>query len=173
MIRVATACIVCAISCGLNAQAPAESSQPQIAIANASPITYPPPALAARVSGDVNLAVDLRADGTVSHVTVVSGPQMLLAVAVESARKSTFACSGCTASGAKFHLTYSFRLGPPIGCSVGEADKSIPRFTYTSDVVTIEAQPHTVCDPAAEITRVRARSPFCLFLWRCGWRRVD
>jgi hypothetical protein len=134
-------------------------------------VTYPPIATAARVSGEVVLKVHLRADGLPSDVSVVSGPQILRGIAIEGAQKNTYLCRSCTESGAEVDLTYSFKLGPAIGCGEGGVDSSYPRFTHSGDIITIEAQPYLICDPAAEVSRVRARSAKCLFLWHCGWSR--
>jgi Gram-negative bacterial TonB protein C-terminal len=133
-------------------------------------LTYPPIAVAARVSGDVKLKVHLRADGIPSDVSVMNGPQMLRAVSIEGAEKNAYVCRSCTESGADVDLTYAFKLGPAIGCGEGGVDSTYPRFTHSGDRITIEAQPYLICDPAAEVTRVPARSGKCLFLWHCGWR---
>ena len=105
MIRDIAFCFICAIPCALNAQSPASigSYEPQIAMVHSSPISYPPMALAARVSGEVNVEVEVRGDGTVNDTTVLSGPQMLRAVVIESVQKSTFSCGACTPEIIKFH----------------------------------------------------------------------
>jgi hypothetical protein len=173
MIRAMLVCLVPLASCWLPAQSAANPDQPkaQAEITNAHHVTYPPIATAARVSGEVVLKVHLRADGLPSDVSVVSGPQILRGIAIEGAQKNTYLCRSCTESGAEVDLTYSFKLGPAIGCGEGGVDSSYPRFTHSGDIITIEAQPYLICDPAAEVSRVRARSAKCLFLWHCGWSR--
>lgn len=77
---------------------------------------------------------------------------------------------GCVESGAVVRLRYSFKLGPVKGWAQSDQDHSYPRFMHSDNTVTIEAQPVGICDPAAEVTSVRARSAKCLFLWCSGWR---
>ena len=193
MIRAVLVCLVLLTSCWLPAQSAADPDRPkaQAEIVTAFHVTYPPIATAAYVSGDVKLAVHLRADGTSSDVSVVSGPQMLRGIAIEGARKNTYLCRSCTESGADVDLTYSFKLGPANGCGEGGVDSSFPRFTHSGNSITIGARPHLICDPAAPrftnsgdaitieaqsylianpVARLRARSSKCLFLWHCGWR---
>jgi TonB family protein len=54
------------------------------------PPVYPPIAKAARVSGDVVLALQVQSDGRVSQVRVLSGPAMLQQAAMDGVRKWTY-----------------------------------------------------------------------------------
>jgi TonB family protein len=112
----------------------AQTSQQEIYVepAELSTPKYPPLARTARVSGDVKLELQLRSDGTVSSVRVISGHPMLAPAAVESAKASRFACYGCMLP-ASYTLTYTFGFR------------------------------HDGCNSV----RVGARSPKCLYLWKC------
>ncbi|SPE20910.1 exported hypothetical protein [Candidatus Sulfotelmatomonas gaucii] len=126
--------------------------------------SYPPIALAARVSGRVELSIKLGSDGTVESVEVVGGPAMLRSAAIESARQMQFECNGCTPGARQFKLSFSYELIGGYFCDA--PDKSYPRVSEASGIVTFTGQPSGTCDPVA--TRVRAAK--CLYLWRCGWR---
>lgn len=142
----------------------AQDTQPQVTIVKLETPVYPPMALAARVSGDVNLDVTLASDGAAATVSVLSGPQMLRQVAVDSAKRSQFRMIVEKPGGA-YQVTYRFVLDEPTKC---ERDNSYPRLKYEQNLVTITEQPALLCDPAAVIERVRFRSAKCLYLWKCG-----
>ena len=94
--------------------------------------TYPPLARTARVSGDVKLELQLRPNGTVSAVHVLSGHPLLMPAAIESAKASRFTCYGCVLPPTYiFTCTFGFR--------------------------------HDGCNSV----RIGARSPKCLYLWKC------
>lgn len=78
---------------------------------------YPALARAARVSGDVKLELQLRPDGTVSSVRVLSGHPLLAPAAVESAKASRFTCDSC-ALPTTYILTYTFGFRQDGDCSV-------------------------------------------------------
>lgn len=167
--RFLTSCLCIALSGAVLVQAPTSQGQPQsgFTIIKLPPAAYPPIALAAHVSGDVLLMIELRPDGGTVSVEFVSGPPMLRQSALESAKEAQFICATCNGAVTTFQLIYRFDLGPSITCS-GSRDSSYPRVTHSANVVTIAAQPFGTCDPAAD--RIRVRSARCLFLWKCGWR---
>jgi hypothetical protein len=134
-------------------------------------------ARAAHVSGDVILAVNLRGDGSVDTATVLSGPQMLRQMALESALKTKLRWDGCAILPASSQLIYRFELGEAIYClqsielfSNGKPERPYPQITFTANVVDVYDRPIGTCDYAADVEKTRARSARCLFLWRCGWR---
>lgn len=147
------------------AQSPA--SGPSLKAVKLEPPVYPPIAMAARVSGDVALKITLRPDGSPGTVQAVSGPQMLLQAAVDSATRSRFELPPGGTTADSYQLLYRFALDKAPGCSQ-ERDKSYPHINYESNIITISEQAVTICDPATERTRVR--SVKCLFLWKCGLR---
>jgi len=135
----------------------------QLAIVKLQAPTYPPMALAARVSGDVNLIVTLTSDGTAASVTADSGPQMLREAAIKSANGSKFRPTSEGQVGHQYQMTYRFSL-EPLGCDQAR-DQSYPRVKFESNTVAISEQVSPLCDPGADI---RVRSAKCLFLWKCG-----
>jgi hypothetical protein len=154
-----------------------ESAVPQaVVIADLSPLSYPPLARAAHVGGDVVVLVNLRSDGFVDSATVLSGPQMLRQMALESALKTKLKCDGCASFPATSQIVYRFELGEAIYCSQSvepskaeKPERPYPQVTYKSNVVNVYDRPFGTCDYAADIETTRTRSIRCLFLWKCGW----
>jgi hypothetical protein len=130
--------------------------------------SYPPMALAAHVSGDVELKVVVRLDGTMDSVEALSGPPMLKQAAIYKAKQSHVECEHCSEATMPFRIIYRFELGETRFCDV--QDGSYPRVTQAPNTVTITERPFGTCDPSVSITRTRVRSKRCLFLWECGWR---
>jgi TonB family protein len=137
------------------------------------PPHYPPLALAARVWGDVVLILNVRKDGNVESVNVVSGPPFLRQAALDSAQQSQFECQACTGASASYRLVYSFQLGPTRYCSTStvipstEPEQVSPRVTQSQNHITIFDSPVGTCDLPAELG-VKTRSVRCLYLWRCA-----
>ena len=132
-------------------------------------------------AGDVVLQVSVHPDGSVESVTLVSGDRWLTQAAIESARQSQFECHGCKEPVEK-SLTYSFKLSPvqagPCCCTSGHPDSQIPapEVSEANGHVTFIASPICVCPDACTqawaASHSRVRSPQCLYLWKCGKRRV-
>ena len=143
--------------------------RPALEIARLEPPVYPPIAMAARVSGDVDLKITLKTDGTPGTVQVESGPQMLRQAAVDSASRSRF--TGVPGGGAEatYKIIYKFALEKALGCGQ-ERDKSYPHIHSGSNTITISEQPVTICDPVADEEPVHVRSVKCLYLWKCRQR---
>lgn len=99
--------------------------------------TYPPLARMARITGDVRVDLGIRPDGKVESAEVVSGHAMLKQAALDSARKSTYLCQGCTRPVTPLTVTYTFAMRDD------------------HDGVNL-------CG-----FRKRARSAKCLYLWKC------
>src|SRR5579863_3627186 len=80
------------------AQSPAGSDPPQrgVFLTKVYDPVYPQVVHTANVYGDVELMLQIRQDGTIQSVEVVSGPLLLQRVAVESARHSEFECRACS-----------------------------------------------------------------------------
>jgi len=81
-----------------------------VILAKLSPPIYPPLARQARITGDVEVRVSIRKDGSVEAAYVVSGHPMLREAALRSALRSTFECSGCSDLIVTDSLTYTFGL---------------------------------------------------------------
>jgi protein TonB len=58
-------------------------------------LTYPPLARQANITGDVELKLEIRKDGSIQSASVVSGHPMLTQAALNSAQRSHFECRGC------------------------------------------------------------------------------
>lgn len=133
---------------------------------------YPPITRTAHISGDVELMLGIRQDGSVETAVVVSGPPLLQKAALTSAQQSTFECHGCGKDLTSYRMIYSFQLVES-GCCA-EQDPNAPiklntafilKITQSQGRVTVD-QAGCICDPAAEISKVR--SVKCLYLWKCA-----
>jgi TonB family protein len=98
----------------------APSPQGQITLSEPSPPIYPPLARAARVLGDVEIAVRIRQDGTVESAEVVSGHPLLKAAALDSARRSKFECHECREVLTSYSILYTFGFTTTPHCCKGQ-----------------------------------------------------
>jgi TonB family protein len=105
-----------------------EKLENQVALVKLYTPVYPQMARIARVTGDVNIQVEVLPDGSVSSVQVISGSPLLKNAAMESAQKSTFKCQGCSRDGNSFSMTYTFGLREDIDCGVTKLRS--PRCLY-------------------------------------------
>lgn len=132
-------------------------------IVNLKPPAYPPIALAARVSGEVDLKITLLSDGTPEGVQIESGRPMLRQAAVDSATGSKFEFNGTSQPGTVYSLRYIYVLKPL------ECDQALnafyPLIQQDADTVTVIGQAVPLCDPGAEI---HVRSIKCLYQWKCS-----
>ncbi len=161
-----------------NAQAKSviDSTAPQtgVVLTKLAEPEYPLVAQHAGISGDMNLTLMIRKDGSVESAKIVSGPALLLLrqAAVESARRSKFECLGCGETATEYSLTYRFRIAPsdpPKNCGDTHLQPPIPaELESTMHLVTVSAWELWTCDPASIATKVRSAK--CLYLWRCGLR---
>lgn len=145
----------------LSALAQTPTAAPSLKVVSLAPPAYPMTALAARVSGEVDLRITLLENGTLADVQVVSGPPMLSQAAIASAKASTFQFDRSESS---YKLAYKFALESS-DCNTKPYSID-PTFQYSSNTVTVTGTAPTICDPA--ITHVRALK--CLYLWRCSAR---
>jgi hypothetical protein len=156
----------------------ASSQPPKAVITKLSPPFYPPIALAARVSGKVELIITISSDGTALSSTVRSGPQMLRQPAIDSATQSHFVCVECKDAAKQFRMSYSFEIGEVITCAetepiapaTSQVPVSYPRISQSASTVTVVDRAFGTCDPEVTLSKIRARSAKCLYLWRCGWQ---
>ena len=160
----------------LSAQVTPSSEMPQqrVVLSKLSPPIYPPLARGARVTGNVELALRIRHDGRVESADVVSGHPLLKEAALDSAKRSEFQCHDCD-GGATYSLIYTFGFTNTEHCcepekAAGMEQTSVSQagIVQSQNHVTILADPFCICDPSADVVRVR--SPKCLFLWHCAKR---
>ena len=141
------------------------------------PPKYPPLARQARITGDVELTIEVTGDGSVQSATAVRGHPLLKQAALDSAQESQFDCRGCGETPTSYSLIYTFQLVGENGCCTSEGDSTdkpnehFPRVIQSLNHVTLVDQPVCICDPAFTIDRRRARSAKCLYLWKCGFAR--
>lgn len=140
---------------------------------------YPPLARQANITGNVELLLTLRSDGTPQSVDLVSGHAMLKQAALDSAAHSEFECVACNGKTAQYRIVYVFSLIREGDCC--SAMSVQPTVTQETKQLTgtapppggtrirVEAPRSCICDPAFRVT-TRVRSLKCLYLWRCSTR---
>jgi TonB family protein len=134
--------------------------------------TYPRLAQQAHITGDVDLMLSIRRDGSVESAVVVSGHPILKQAALDSAQQSQFDCGGCVET-ASYALKYKFQItsrGYPNDCDTTEKQPPA-EVDDLRHQVTVSAWGVEICDPAGRIVKVRSTK--CLYLWRCGTRDED
>lgn len=147
--------------------------QNAVVLSKLFPPVYPPIALTARITGDIELLLNIRRDGTVDSVSVISGPPLLQQAALSSAKQSQFQCLDCIAELTPYHLFYAFRLDiPPDACTGPDPCniKSVtiersPEVALSENRITLTNYPSQVC--ICDYVR-KVRSVKCLYLWKCG-----
>jgi hypothetical protein len=154
--------------------------QPEgVALTELSRPSYPPLARQTRISGDVDLMLRIRQDGSIESMAVISGHPLLAPTALASAQKSRYECKKCSETETSLRLVYTFQLVGPNSCCTATEDgpqksqpgKRIPRVIQSLNHVTVVDQPACICDPAFDV-RYKVRSAKCLYLWRCGTPRL-
>ena len=153
----------------LLALAQSTPSTPSLEAVKLEPPVYPPIAIAARVSGDVDLKITLKPDGSTGVAEVESGPQMLKQAAVDSATRSRFQLASTAKAEQSYQLIYRFSLDKATACNQAR-DKSYPHIHYESNTISIAEQPVGTCDEAQDPDPVHVRSAKCLYLWKCKQR---
>jgi TonB family protein len=125
---------------------------------------YPQIAESASIQGDVELSLEVRADGSVETARAVSGPPLLRESAEAAARRARFDCRGCGNRTAQYSLYVSFRLFTDQALLRPEPPPLV--VSPTQGWVTI----HLVQRQFLHVhyTTFRVRAPACLYLWRCG-----
>jgi hypothetical protein len=140
--------------------------------------SFPRIAQTAHITGDVELTLEIREDGTVQSASVVSGPPLLRQAALDSAQQSQYECRKCVEPATLLRLVYTFQLAeaenpcPATSASSedGQARQPVPKVIQSQNHVTLVDQPVYACDPASQVKKVR--SVKCLYLWRCATREI-
>jgi hypothetical protein len=131
------------------------------------PPAYSPLARQTRTSGDVQLDLKIRQDGSVDSLEVFSGHPLLAPAALDSVKQSHFRCANCGENLTAYRLVYTFQfVDTEQCCSTTEAD--LPEPSQTENHITVFARPTCTCDPAWTIGKVRSIK--CLYLWHCSVR---
>lgn len=139
-----------------------ENSTGEVTLSGLANPVYPPLARQANITGDVQVKLEIRRDGSVQSASVLRGHPMLAPVALSSARQSQYECRGCVSEVATYSLTYSFLIEASPGWPCPESPG--PHTTQTANHVTVKAEPRML---SLYFSNVRVRSAKCLYLWRC------
>jgi TonB family protein len=153
-----------------------DSPQSGIVLANLSAPIYPPLARQTQITGEVNLSLGIRPDGSVESVAVISGHPLLRQAALESAQQSQFECRGCREPLTSYSLVYRFQLTGGDCCTQakGSSDLAQPnekppvQIIQSRNQITVIDRATCFCDPGVLAWKVRSAK--CLYLWTCGWR---
>ena len=176
--------VVAIVVSGSNIKSLAQSSsganpqQGDVVLIKLTQPIYPPLARQTRITGDLELTVEVRKDGTVQSAVVVSGHPLLKQAALDSAQQSQFACRNCGDAAVPVQLVYTFQLAGSescctaveIGAKNAQPDQVFPRVIQSEKHVTVIDCPACICDPPADVRKVRSLK--CLYLWRCGFPRL-
>jgi|SRR3954447_13059543 len=97
---------------------------------------------------------------------------MLKDAALNSAEDSEFQRHGCEDAITDYSMTYTFGLTNHEKCceevpnSAQQESRLKTGVFQVGNHITVLAEPTCICDPSAEIRRVRSAK--CLYLWRCS-----
>jgi len=128
---------------------------------------YPPLARQANITGDVEIKLEIRKDGSIQSAIVVSGHPMLTEAALSSAQQSRFECRECEDVATQYSLTYdySFQLTASPGWPCPETGGV--RVTQSGNRVMVSAEPAMV---HPYFSSLKVRSAKCFYLWTCSSR---
>ena len=167
-----TACSLTAL--GQQQPSPGESRRAPV-IVDVKPSPYPQLAFAAHVSGVVTIDLAVRHDGTLQSADVIGGPAMLRQAALGAVQQARFECHGCGEAPTRTHVSVQYTLSEVRPCPATEASstafiekESYLQITHSDDAISITDRPIGTCDYAMTISKSRARSVRCLFLWHCA-----
>lgn len=156
--------------------ASAQNPNGVVVLTKLSDPVYPRIPRTAHVTGDVELMLGVRQDGSVESVVVVSGPPLLLKAALTSVQQSQFECNGCSTEPTSYRLMFTFQLVDSACCAKEDSKttdtgppRSYPQITQSQNCVTVVDQAWCSCDPGGQIGKVRSLK--CLYLWRCAIHR--
>src|SRR5256885_757490 len=118
LIRTITIAAVVLAGRNSDAQNANTSAKGEAVLVKLAPPTYPPLARQTRISGDVQLLVEVRQDGNVAAASVIQGHPLLAPAALESAKNSKFECRNCSEEGLSYRLVFTFETSiEPEPCS--------------------------------------------------------
>jgi TonB family protein len=148
-----------------------DSPQTGVALVNVSYPIYPPVAREAHITGDVEVMIGVRKDGSVESAIVASGPPLLRPAALDSVQRSRFECRNCNEEINNCRLVYTFKIEGDCSCdprdgNSNQRDQPYSQITEAQHRVTVTAHTICTCDPASDFKK--RRSLKCLYLWRCG-----
>lgn len=154
---------------------------PRVVLTSLSRPVYPPVAVIAHISGEVTVKVSVHPDGSIESVEPGSGNPTLMLSAIGSAQQSKFECRNCGDSTQSKFFTYFYQLvqepkPDPCCCSAGSNFAPIQQVSQLEDRITITQSPVCICPDECTMawaaTQSKFRSIKCLYLWKCGRRKV-
>ena len=170
MIKLFIAILVLSVAVAESSAQSATSVQTQenVVLSKLFEPVYPPLARQTHITGDVELVLQIKKDGSVQSVDVVKGHPLLKQAALDSAQQSRFECRTCGET-ISYGMVFTFQLISPESCCKtieGDPNGHVPRVLQSGNHVTVTDQPICICDPAAYVRKVR--SVKCLYLWKCS-----
>jgi TonB family protein len=127
---------------------------------------YPAIAVAAMISGDVEVSVRVRPDGRVDTATIVSGPPLLQQAALDAVQTSAFECRACGEASTPYSLVFAFRFDRGPHATVEDPPGTVADTPSQSRVTILAEAPVAI----PYFSSTSARSVKCAYLWRCGSR---
>lgn len=153
---------------------PSSGEQIGVVLSKLSLPVYPHVARLAHISGDVDLKLEIRQDGVIESVTVVSGHPLLKQAALNSVQQSQFDCRKCIEPVTAYRVVYTFKLEGESECSPKDTrsnerpkEQAYPGVSDAEHRVTVVGLDVCIVDPAVTVTW-KTRSVKCLYLWKCG-----
>jgi TonB family protein len=143
-------------------------SEGDVALVSLFSPKYPPLARQANITGDVEIKLEIRKDGSIQSAVVSRGHPMLTEAALNSAQQSRFACRACEDEVMTYSLIYSFQIVASPGWPCPETVGA--RVAQSENRVTVTAEPAMVYPVFGNI---RYRSAKCLHLWASGLQRGE
>ena len=104
------------------------------------------------ISGDVEVRVAVRPDGSVESAAIVSGEPLLQPAALEAARQSRFECRGCSEAVTRYSLVFAFQFAEATA-HLTDTELSGATVTPSQSRVTIVSEPRSSF----------SASPMCVF----------
>lgn len=161
---------VCMTALVVDASAQNAAGGPSVVLTQIE-VYYPIIAMQARVSGQLDVRVGVRPDGSVADVTVfpqadARWKELFYVTVVNATARATFACRGCTQPSTSHMLTFVFVLD-----GIDSAGNLLPAsWKQTSDArseVTVFGRV-PVIGPGPASTPFHTRAARCLWLWHCS-----
>jgi hypothetical protein len=170
--------LLCCVAVKSLAQSPANADAPtgDVVLTKLAEPSYPPLARQTFITGDVELTLEIRPDGSVQSATAVRGHPLLRQTAIDSAQHSQFACQKCSST-ITLSWVYTFllvgdpRCCPPEESASKQAQTELPSRQVVQSqahVTLIDTMPPCFCD--GSILGMKVRSLKCLYIWRCAYR---
>lgn len=110
--------------------------------------------------GDVEIALQIRQDGSIESAEIVrSASPLLKEAALDSARQSKFECHECRDASTPYSVLYTFGYTTTQHCCQPREISAMPEqraeagpgITQSQNHITILTDPFCICDPSADV----------------------